>query len=162
MIGVLFLAESSTNNHMIIAINENVNKTINVDAMSMKVLEVTESLKFRAIDSYTGDMTGYAANCPKCSGKLSCLPSLDVTGGKNTYEDATYGKVNIVAASKNLACGSIVSFYNDRISNEKIVAIVLDRGVYANTLDFLAPSEAYASNYIGRRSITYDVLRVGW
>ncbi len=76
--------------------------------------------------------------------------------------DKDYGKVYIVASSKNLPCGSIVSFNSKRISDDKVIAIVLDRGVLGNALDFLTPSEAYAAKYIGRSSITYDVLRSGW
>ena len=101
-------------------------------------------------------------NCPLCSGKLACLSSYDITDGKNTYYDAEYGEVNIVASSKNLPCGSIVTFNSSRISDEKVVAIVLDRGVRGNALDFLSPSLDYAYNNIGRSSITYDVLRSGW
>ena len=81
---------------------------------------------------------------------------------KNTYNDAEYGEVYIVASSKNLPCGSIISFYSNRISDGRNLAIVLDRGVLGNDIDLLTPSEEYAYNYVGRSSITYDVLRFGW
>ena len=48
------------------------------------------------------------------------------------------------------------------MNGEKQTAIVLDRGVLGTDIDLLSPSEEYASKYIGRRKITYDVLRVGW
>ncbi len=159
---VVLIAKSSTDVRDAAVENDNVNKTINLSTMAMKVVEVEQALKDTAIDTYTGDLTGYAANCPLCSGKLACLPSLNVSNGVNTYNDVEYGTVNIVASSKNLPCGSIVSFYSNRISNEKVYAIVLDRGVLGNALDFLSPSERYAADYIGRSSITYDVLRSGW
>ena len=82
--------------------------------------------------------------------------------GTTKYTDVKYGEVNIVASSSNLPCGSIVSFYSDRVGEGRIVAIVLDRGVRGNSLDLLTPSEEYASKYIGRSKITYDVLRSGW
>lgn len=162
IIFVVIIAKSSTDIRSAAVENDNVNKTINLSTMAMKVIEVEQAMKFNAVDTYTGDLTGYAANCPLCSGKLACLPTYNVMNGTNTYNDMEYGKVYIVASSKNLACGSIISFYSNRIGEGKILAIVLDRGVKGNAIDFLSSSEKYASDYIGRSSITYDVLRNGW
>ena len=159
---VLIIAKSSTNVMDASVENENVNKTINLSTMALKVIEIEEDLKFTAIDTYTGDLTGYVYNCPLCNGTLACMPSYDITDGKNTYNDAEYGEVYIVASSRNLPCGSIVSFYSNRITDDRVVAIVLDRGVTGNSLDFLSPTVEYAYNNIGRSSVTYDVLRSGW
>ncbi len=159
---VVIIAKSSTDIRSAAVENDNTNKTINLSTMAMKVVEVTEAMKFQAVDTYTGDLTGYAADCPLCTGKLACLPSYNVLNGINTFNDNEYGKVYIVASSKNLACGSIISFYSSRIGEGKILAIVLDRGVRGNAIDFLSKSEEYAATYIGRSSITYDVLRNGW
>ena len=82
--------------------------------------------------------------------------------GTTTYQDADYGIVNIVASSANLPCGSIIRFNSERISSTPVYAIVLDRGVLGNAIDLLSESEEYASKYIGRSSITYDVLRSRW
>lgn len=162
IIFVLIIAKSSADVKEAAVENDNVNKTINLSTMALKVVEVEQSLKYTAKDTYTGDLTGYAYNCPLCSGKLACMPNYNIKDGTNTYDDKDYGRVYIVASSKNLPCGSIVSFNSKRISDEKVVAIVLDRGVLGNALDFLSPSESYASKYIGRSSVTYDVLRSGW
>lgn len=162
IIFVVIIAKSSTDIRSSAVENDNVNKTINLSTMAMKVVEVEQAMKFNAVDTYTGDLTGYAANCPLCSGKLACLPTYNVMNGTNTYNDMEYGKVYIVASSKNLACGSIISFYSNRIGEGKILAIVLDRGIKGNAIDFLSTSEKYASDNIGRSSITYDVLRNGW
>lgn len=162
VITVLLIAKSSVKETSSAVLNDNVNKTINLSTMALKVEEIEETLKFTAIDTYTGDLTGYAYNCPLCGGTLGCLPSYDITDGTTTYNDYEYGEVYIVASSKNLPCGSIVSFYSTRIGEGRILAIVLDRGVTGNALDLLTPSEDYASTYIGRSSITYDVLRSGW
>lgn len=111
----------------------------------------------------TGNLTGYAADCPLCNGHLACKRSYNVY--KNnvvTYNDEDYGEVRIVASSKNLLCGSIIRFKSSRVSKEDTYAIVLDRGVLGNNIDLLVPSESYASKYIGRSKITYDVLREGW
>ena len=162
MVFVLIIAKSSTNVMDATVENENVNKTINLSTMALKVIEVEEELKFTAIDTYTGDLTGYAHDCPLCNGTLVCMPSYDITDGTNTYNDAEYGEVYIVASSANLPCGSIISFYSNRISDGRNLAIVLDRGVRGTAIDFLAPDLAFAYNNVGRSSITYDVLRSGW
>ncbi len=121
-------------------------------------LEISSS---NVLATYTGNMTGYVYNCPGCSGKLACNSSLDLSNGNVTYYDATYGTVNIVAASTNLECGSIVSI-NSSMSETPMLAIVLDRGVKGTTLDLLTPSVDYAINNVGNKQITYDLLRSGY
>ena len=151
--------------------NENINKSINLSTMALfidqeeEAKENEEALQkylYDSLDSYTGDLTGYGANCPLCTGKLACMSNLDLSNGRDTYVDATYGEVRIVASSKNLPCGTIIRFTNQKISEEPIIAIVLDRGVLGNDIDLLTESEEYAYKYVGRSSITYDVLRLGW
>lgn len=159
---VLFIANGSVNVYNSSTENDSVNMTVNLSTMAMKIVEVEETLKYSAKDTYTGDLTGYAYNCPLCNGTLACLPKYNIKDGTTTYKDSQYGEVYIVASSKNLPCGTIISFNSDRVGEGKSFAIVLDRGVLGNALDLLTPSEAYASKYIGRSSITYDVLRSGW
>ena len=118
---------------------------------------------FAAKATYTGDLTGYSADCPLCYGTLACKPSYKVY--KNnvvTYNDKVYGNVRIVASSKRLACGSVVRFNSNRVSNEETYAIVLDRGVLGRDIDLLVPNQSYAINNIGRSKIEYDVVRFGW
>lgn len=159
--------------------NTNMNKSVDLSTMALFIdkeeeqrLAEEEALKkeealqtylWSALDSYTGDLTGYGPNCVGCSGRLA-WKGYDVRNGNNTFEDKTYGTVNIVAASSNLPFGSIIKFDCKRISDEPVIAIVLDRGgaITGSKIDFLAPSEAYAAKYIGRSKITYDVLRIGW
>ena len=166
----LFGLKASTSKMETFSTNENINKSVDLSTMAIYINKEEEQKKneealqtylWGSLDSYTGDLTGYGADCALCTGRLACT-GVDVTDGTDTYFDNTYGEVNIVASSKNLPCGSIVSFYSNRISNEKVVAIVLDRGVTGNALDFLSPSLSYAYDQIGRSSITYDVLRSGW
>lgn len=142
--------------------NANENKTVNLSTMALKVIENEENNLYSAKDTYTGDLTGYVYNCPLCNGTLACKSSYNIKDGTDTYPDSEYGSVRIVASSKNLSCGTIIRFNSERISDEPIVAIVLDRGVIGNDLDLLAPNTDYALKYIGRSSITYDVLRDGW
>ena len=142
--------------------NDNINKTIDLSTMAMKVEEVKEETKMEVIDTLTGDLTGYAFDCPLCNGTLGCLPTYYIKDGKTTYFDYEYGTVRIVASSKQTPCGSIIRFNSKRVSDKPVIAIVLDRGVRGNAIDLLTPSEKYASDYIGRSQITYDILRKGW
>lgn len=117
----------------------------------------------KVINTFSGDLTGYSADCPACYGTLGCLPSYNVyRNGVLTYPDKTYGNVRIVASSKSIPCGSIIRFDSDRVSDGTTYAIILDRGVYNYDIDLLVPTEAFAYQYIGRSKIKYDVLRYGW
>ena len=138
------------------------NRVINLTTMAMKLENDIKNDLYSAKDTFTGDVTGYGADCPLCSGKLSCVPSYNVRNGTTIYPDVNYGNVRIVASSKNLPCGSIVRFNLSKLSNEPIVAIVLDRGVLGTDLDLLMTSENDASMYVGRNTLSYDVLRVGY
>ena len=138
------------------------NKTVNLSTMALKAKEFKESDIYSAKDTFTGDLTGYVFNCPLCNGTLGCMRSYDITDGKDYYQDPVYGRVKIVASSTNLPCGSIVRFTSNRVSEEPVIAIVLDRGVRGNALDLLSPTLEYAYNNVGRSVITYDVLRFGY
>ena len=159
---IIVVANVSTNVYEQKIENDNTNNTINLSTMALKVEEINKSLKYSAKDTFTGSLTGYAANCPLCGGRLACKSDYYVLDGRTTYNDPDYGEVRIVASSLNLPCGTVVSFDSPKVSNDTVVAIVLDRGVLGNALDLLVPSEKYASDYIGRSTITYDVLRSGW
>lgn len=141
--------------------NENLNKTIDLTAMAVKLNEIQMADKYHPLDTFTGDLTGYGANCKLCSGYLGCTGKW-VGDGTTSYNDNAYGEVRIVASSKNLPCGSIITFDASYISDKKITAIVLDRGVLGNDIDLLVPSESYALKHVGRHKLTYDVLRFGW
>ncbi len=162
VIFVLVVAKFDSNIKTATVENDNVNKTVNLTTMAMKIIEVEDTIKYTPIATYTGDLTGYAYNCPLCNGTLGCMPKYNIKDGTTTYNDYEYGEVKIVASSKNIACGSIVRFKSSRVGEGEQFAIVLDRGVGGYALDLLTPSEEYASKYIGRSEITYDVLRSGW
>lgn len=171
LIAVIYIVCASSSKVETYTTNENINKSVDLSTMAIFINKEEEAKRneealqhylWGVLDSYTGDLTGYGAYCPLCTGRLACMSSLDLSNGRNTYVDKTYGEVNIVASSKNLPCGSIIRFNSKRISEKPVIAIVLDRGVLGNDIDFLSPSEDYAYKYIGRSSITYDVLRFGW
>ena len=162
VIFMFIVAKSSSDIKIASVENNNVNKTVNLTTMAMKIIEVEDTIKYTPVATYTGDLTGYAYNCPLCNGTLGCMPKYNIKDGTTTYKDYEYGEVKIVASSKNIACGSIIRFKSDRVGEGEQFAIVLDRGVGGYELDLLTPSEDYASKYIGRSKITYDVLRSGW
>lgn len=159
VVGCLTKQNITTNNDRIM--NENYNKTLDLTAMAYKLNEIQMADIYYPLDSFTGDLTGYAADCPLCSGYLACNGQY-VKNGTTSYTDKTYGEVYIVASSKNLPCGSIITFDAPYVSKDKVTAIVLDRGVLGNDIDLLVQSEGYASRKIGRHKFTYDVLRFGW
>lgn len=162
VIFMFIVAKSSSDIKIATVENNNVNKTVNLTTMAMKIIEVEDTIKYTPVATYTVDLTGYAYNCPLCNGTLGCMPKYNIKDGTTTYKDYEYGEVKIVASSKNIACGSIIRFKSDRVGEGEQFAIVLDRGVGGYALDLLTPSEDYASKYIGRSKITYDVLRSGW
>lgn len=141
--------------------NNNLKKIVNLDTMSKKVSQFDYDRLYGAKDTLTGDLTGYVYNCPLCTGRLACMWKLDLSDGKTTYNDSTYGVVRIVASSTNLPCGTIIRFDSQRISSTPTIAIVLDRGVIGNAIDLLSEDLSYAIT-LGRSSITYDILRYGW
>ncbi len=142
-------------------INKNLNKTLDMHAMAEKIEEINYNDLYSPLDSFVGDLTGYGALCSKCSGFLGCN-GMDVRDGKTSYIDNEYGEVKIVASSKKIKCGSIISFKLNKLSDKPIIAIVLDRGVSGTSIDLLTESENYAGDYIGRQQIKYDLLRSGW
>ncbi|MDD4705976.1 MAG: hypothetical protein PHS24_02010 [Bacilli bacterium] len=142
--------------------NENLNKTLDLHAMAVKYDELVQNDLYTPIDTYNGDLTGYVADCPLCGGTLGCTGEDVLTNRITTHNDKEYGVVNIVASSKNLPCGSIIQFSFPNISNEKITAIVLDRGVVGTSIDLLVENINYAKSNIGRNQISYDILRLGY
>ncbi len=160
---VLFVVASSSyiSKHETKIYSNNINNNVNLSTMALKYDEFVSNDIYSVKDTFTGDLTGYVYNCPLCNGHLGCMYRYDITDGKTTYYDETYGNVRIVASSSNLPCGSIVRFNKSFVSSEPVIAIVLDRGVRGNALDLLSSDIDYALN-LGRSVITYDVLRQGW
>ena len=141
-----------------VVFNDNNNKVLDLTAMAVKMEEIRMQDLYYPLDTFVGDLTGYVADCPLCGGTLGCTGQNVLTNRITTYEDKDYGTVDIMASSTSLKCGSIVQY---NLDGKKRTAIVLDRGVTGTNLDLLVSSENEAYS-IGRRNITYDVLRFGW
>lgn len=158
----LTLLVSTSSNNLVKVSNSNMNLTLDLSSMAQKIEENIKNDLYSAKDSYTGYLTGYAADCPLCTGRLACMPNLDVLNGNVTYVDDTYGELNIVASSTFIPCGTVVRINDFKNANGPLYAIVLDRGVGRNNLDLLTVSEDYAYQYVGRSIVNYDILRKGW
>ena len=110
---------------------------------------------------FDGTITSYGANCVGCSGYLACPPHINAKE-KIYYSDKKYKNLRIVAADKNIPCGSIVKIKGIKNSQD-IYAIVLDRGgaIKGTLFDLLIDSENSASS-LGRQKVKYEILRWGW
>ena len=162
MIILMLMLGNSSGTVKVQKINANLNKTIDLIAMSNRVEEIVAKDIYAVKETMVGSLTGYAADCPLCNGHLGCTGQ-DVRDKTVTYNDEEYGTLRIVAASQyNLACGSVVKIDYAMDDSESIYAIVLDRGVSGTALDLLVESESYAYKYVGRRDVSYDILRYGW
>ena len=141
-----------------IVYNDNSNKVLDLTAMAIKIEEIRMNDLYYPKDTYVGYLTGYVADCPLCGGTLGCTGQNVLTDRITNYTDSEYGNVRILASSLSLQCGSIVRY---ELNGEKTIGIVLDRGVTGTNLDLLVSNldDAYG---IGKRYITYDILRYGW
>jgi 16S rRNA (adenine1518-N6/adenine1519-N6)-dimethyltransferase len=154
LVVAILLVVGASNGSEIKVTNSNLNLSLDLNAMAAKVEEDIQNDIYSSKDTYTGYLTGYAADCPLCGGHLACMPSLDVLHGNVNYQDSTYGNVRIVASSKNLTCGTIIKFQSNVNGGEPITAIVLDRGVTGTAIDLLTPTESYAIQNVGRSIIS--------
>ena len=144
-------------------INDNLSKNIDKSVIQASQDELYKEGINNPIYTFIGELTGYGGDCPVCSGRVACPPRMNVNKEGIYYQDKTYGKVRIVASSRNYPCGTILRFNVKKLSSEPIIAIILDRGVGGNVIDLLTDSEAYATKYVGRvRKLEFEVLREGW
>lgn len=146
----------------IVAISNNT--TFEIKQSKDEVVEVGKA----KIDSFVGALTGYGPDCVGCGGRVSCnsLDGIrqDVRNGNIYYNDAEYGKINIVAADASIPCGTIIEIKNFIFSTEPIKAIVLDRGgvIKGKKIDLLYSSEKETEPIGYQRNVTFDILRWNW
>ena len=142
--------------------------TGDIATITTKSVNSTKEIKkygFKNQLQFTGTLTGYGPDCEGCGGRVACSPNPDVRNGNIYYNDATYGKIRILAADKSIPCGSIIHIENFKFGdNNEVVGIVLDRGsaIVGLTMDLLYPSEADTVK-IGRQyNIKFTIERWGW
>ncbi len=145
------------------AVNNTFDKPLDLEVIRNSQKKLFAEKKENPLYTFNGELTGYSGDCPLCSGYLACPPRTNVLKSGIYFNDNTYGKVRIVASSKNYPCGTILRVNVKKIQDEPITAIVLDRGVPGNVIDLLVENEEYAIKHVGRvKSLNFDVLREGW
>ncbi len=159
----LLASTNVDNSTLATSMNENLAKSINKEVIQTSQRVLYEEGIYNTKYTFVGDLTGYAGDCRLCTGYLACPPRTNVLKEGIYYNDKTYGTLRIVASSKRYPCGTIIRFNVPKLSDEPIMAIVLDRGVGGNTIDLLTESESYAIKYVGRvKNLEFEVLRQGW
>lgn len=161
---VLAFNKSSINvMNVSVALNNNLSKNTDKKEIEKVQKELYKDSLYNPLYTFTGELTGYSGDCPLCSGYLACPPRTNVLKDGIYYNDKTYGNIRIVASSKDYPCGTILEFNVGKLSDEPIIAIVLDRGVSGNVIDLLTESGEYAISKVGRvRNLEFNVLREGW
>ena len=155
--------ESITESTFFTSANTSIEKPLDIKVIQANQKKLYSAGTYNPIYTFMGELTGYGGDCALCSGYLGCPPNINVLKKGIYYNDSTYGKVRIVASSRNYPCGTILKFNVKKLSSEPIIAIVLDRGVSGNVIDLLTESESYASKYVGRvKNLKFEVLREGW
>lgn len=155
--------ENIINNRTTTVENESISKALDRTVIQETQNEIYKKGTYNPIYTFKGELTGYVGDCPLCTGYLACPPRTNVLKKGIYYTDKTYGKIRIVASSRKYPCGTIVRFNVKKLSDEPIVAIILDRGVGGNVLDLLSDSKDYAIKKVGRvRNLNVEVLREGW
>ncbi len=163
---IIFFSIKKENNNvssLSVATNNSLTKSLDIKVIQENQNELYAQGTYNPVYTFVGELTGYAGDCPLCSGYLACPPRTNVLKSGIYFNDSTYGKVRIVASSKNYPCGTILKFNVKKLSEEPMIAIVLDRGVSGNVIDLLTESEDYATKHVGRvRNLEFEVLREGW
>ena len=165
VIGIIFCLKDAIpkTGTLSISFNDDLTKSVGKEIIQASQNELYKKGINNPIYTFVGELTGYAGDCALCTGYLACPPRTNVIKEGIYYNDKTYGKVRIVASSRNYPCGTILKFNVSKLSDEPIVAIVLDRGVGGNVIDLLTESEDYARKHVGRvRQLEFEVLREGW
>ena len=117
------------------------------------------------IESLIANISGYGYDCYGCTSGYTAS-GYYIGDGTIYYEDATYGKVRIVAADKKYAFGSIIKISNF-MEESSFYAIVLDRGGAIGLdkriqFDLLYPKNDDAKPVGIQTNVTFDILRLGF
>ena len=143
--------------------NDNINKGVDKETIQVSQNQLYLDGIYNPKYSFVGDLTGYAGDCALCTGYLACPPRTNVLKEGIYFNDKTYGTLIIAASSRKYPCGTIIEFDVGKLSDEPIVAIILDRGVVGNDIDLLTENEDIAIKEVGRvRNLEFRVLREGW
>lgn len=120
------------------------------------------SLEKEAIDTVTGRLTGYAADCYGCSGVTSA--GFDLRQSMY-YEDYEYGTVRVLAADPSYPFYSIFRITGAH-GMDPFIGIVLDRGGNVGfgrgtLFDLAFSGSESAINFATSDNVTFELLRSG-
>lgn len=124
--------------------------------------EKVEESQTDVIQTMNGTMSGYGTDCSGCGGLTASGYNLK----KGIYyDDATYGKVRILAGDRSLKYGSIIRIKNSKLG--EFIGIVLDRGGAvgigkSHLFDLLFQTEKEALSYEVSYNVTFEILRYGY
>lgn len=153
---VLVNDEEEDNNQEIVT-----EKTDNINLEANKEEKKQSEEDTSVLDTYTGTMSFYNANCRGCYGTTAA--GININDGKLYYNDEQYGNVRIVAVGKEIPIWSILRIKNSSLGNN-VLAIALDRGSQIGLgktflIDMLTNTIENKSGI--EKNITVEVLRSG-
>lgn len=160
---------SNIENGTVISNKQPVNEVVEIGTYINYNLSYNNNLtSLRTIESFRGKMTSYGGDCYGCSGTVAYVKHNLLTDGFY-YNDKTYGKMRILAASRSkFPAGTIVELVIS--PSESIYGIVLDTGgdmekAYKNGtiwMDLAFSTQKEAANFGTRYNVTYNIKRYGF
>lgn len=152
-----------------IAVTEPKKEEVKEEVIKQEVVEKTEEVKptTNVIETLVGNLVGYGPDCYGCT-SFKTASGKYIGEGNIYYDDATYGKVRIVAGDYSYPFGTIVRISNvDFYNDEPFYAVVLDRGgnIGKNKkflFDLLFASENDALALGKEINIKYEIMRLGY
>ncbi len=136
----------------------------NTKPVEVKTLAAAIKIAPKKAVAFSGSMTAYGPDCKGCSGRTSCPPRQNLSGGNVYFKDQDYGVVRILATDASIPCGTIVKISNISITNSYIYGVVLDRGsaIQGKKMDIMYESEKKAMSFGKQYNVKYEIVRWGW
>lgn len=146
---------------------EKVIDTIKEKIPKEEVKEETPKNEEVVIEALIGTLVGYGPDCVGCTSNRTAS-GYYIGEGNIYYDDASYGKVRIVAGDYSYPFGTIVKISNvDYFNDVPFYAIVLDRGGdigknKKHLFDLLFAKEIDAYPMGKEINIKYEIVRLGY
>ncbi len=146
---------------------EKVIDTIKEEIPKEEVKKETPKNEEVVIETLIGALVGYGPDCVGCTSNRTAS-GYYIGEGNIYYDDASYGKVRIVAGDYSYPFGTIVKISNvDYFNDVPFYAIVLDRGGdigknKKHLFDLLFAKEIDAYPMGKEINIKYEIVRLGY
>lgn len=141
--------------------------TIKEEIPKEEVKEDNSKSEEVVIETLIGTLVGYGPDCVGCTSNKTAS-GYYIGEGNIYYDDASYGKVRIVAGDYSYPFGTIVKISNvDYFNDVPFYAIVLDRGGdigknKKHLFDLLFAKEVDAYPMGKEINIKYEIVRLGY